>query len=154
MLLTNSKKSMVGLEGFDLKVVGQKPIPGHANFYTLPARPSTSARPVKQSGVVREMRRQTLSSVHFPTARNSHPNPPPTPLSECLLHPDGTGAILSRYVKFLAASVRQLSLSSPIVSLQYHRAHRRRRHILYRSKVSTCASAHQNWFDPFQKFLS
>ncbi|WP_375167189.1 hypothetical protein [Bradyrhizobium brasilense] len=29
MLLTKSKKSMVGLEGFDLKIVGQKPIPGH-----------------------------------------------------------------------------------------------------------------------------
>lgn len=32
VLLTNSKKSMVGLEGFDLKVVGQKPIPGRANL--------------------------------------------------------------------------------------------------------------------------
>lgn len=32
LLLTNSKKSMVGLEGFDLKVVGQKPIPSHANL--------------------------------------------------------------------------------------------------------------------------
>ena len=28
VLLTNSKKSMVGLEGFGLKVVGQKPVPG------------------------------------------------------------------------------------------------------------------------------
>lgn len=32
VLLTNSKKSMVGLEGFNLKVVGQKPIPGRANL--------------------------------------------------------------------------------------------------------------------------
>ncbi|MCK1709580.1 hypothetical protein IVA83_10735 [Bradyrhizobium sp. 143] len=32
VLLTNSKKSMVGVEGFDLKVIGQKPIPGHANL--------------------------------------------------------------------------------------------------------------------------
>ena len=30
ILLTNSKKSMVGLEGFGLKVVGQKPVPGRA----------------------------------------------------------------------------------------------------------------------------
>ncbi len=30
VLLTNSKKSMVGLEGFGLKVVGQKPVPGRA----------------------------------------------------------------------------------------------------------------------------
>ncbi|MFI5032897.1 MAG: 3,4-dihydroxy-2-butanone-4-phosphate synthase [Reyranellales bacterium] len=28
VLLTNSKKSMVGIEGFGLKVVGQKPVPG------------------------------------------------------------------------------------------------------------------------------
>ena len=28
VLLTNSKKSIVGLEGFGLKVVGQKPVPG------------------------------------------------------------------------------------------------------------------------------
>jgi 3,4-dihydroxy 2-butanone 4-phosphate synthase/GTP cyclohydrolase II len=30
VLLTNSKKSMVGLEGFGLKVVGQKPVPGRS----------------------------------------------------------------------------------------------------------------------------
>ncbi len=30
VLLTNSKKSIVGLEGFGLKVVGQKPVPGRA----------------------------------------------------------------------------------------------------------------------------
>ena len=30
ILLTNSKKSIVGLEGFGLKVVGQKPVPGRA----------------------------------------------------------------------------------------------------------------------------
>jgi 3,4-dihydroxy 2-butanone 4-phosphate synthase/GTP cyclohydrolase II len=30
VLLTNSKKSMVGLEGFGLKIVGQKPVPGRA----------------------------------------------------------------------------------------------------------------------------
>ena len=28
VLLTNSKKSIVGLEGFGLKVVGQKKVPG------------------------------------------------------------------------------------------------------------------------------
>ena len=28
VLLTNSKKSVVGLEGFGLKIVGQKPVPG------------------------------------------------------------------------------------------------------------------------------
>jgi len=28
--LTNSRKSIVGLEGFGLKVVGQKPVPGRA----------------------------------------------------------------------------------------------------------------------------
>jgi 3,4-dihydroxy 2-butanone 4-phosphate synthase/GTP cyclohydrolase II len=28
ILLTNSNKSIVGLEGFGLKVVGQKPVPG------------------------------------------------------------------------------------------------------------------------------
>ena len=28
VLLTNSKKSIVGIEGFGLKVVGQKPVPG------------------------------------------------------------------------------------------------------------------------------
>ena len=28
VLLTNSKKSIVGLEGFGLKVVGQKAVPG------------------------------------------------------------------------------------------------------------------------------
>jgi 3,4-dihydroxy 2-butanone 4-phosphate synthase/GTP cyclohydrolase II len=27
-LLTNSRKSIVGIEGFGLKVVGQKPVPG------------------------------------------------------------------------------------------------------------------------------
>jgi 3,4-dihydroxy 2-butanone 4-phosphate synthase/GTP cyclohydrolase II len=27
VLLTNSKKSVVGLEGFGLKIVGQKPVP-------------------------------------------------------------------------------------------------------------------------------
>jgi 3,4-dihydroxy 2-butanone 4-phosphate synthase/GTP cyclohydrolase II len=30
VLLTNSKKSIVGIEGFGLKVVGQKPVPGRA----------------------------------------------------------------------------------------------------------------------------
>jgi len=30
ILLTNSKKSIVGIEGFGLKVVGQKPVPGRA----------------------------------------------------------------------------------------------------------------------------
>ena len=30
VLLTNSKKSVVGLEGFGLKIVGQKPVSGHA----------------------------------------------------------------------------------------------------------------------------
>ena len=30
VLLTNSKKSVVGLEGFGLKIVGQKPVPGRA----------------------------------------------------------------------------------------------------------------------------
>ena len=29
VLLTNTKKSIVGLEGFGLKVVAQKPIPSH-----------------------------------------------------------------------------------------------------------------------------
>ena len=28
VLLTNSKKSVVGLEGFGLKITGQKPVPG------------------------------------------------------------------------------------------------------------------------------
>ena len=28
VLLSNSKKSVVGLEGFGLKIVGQKPVPG------------------------------------------------------------------------------------------------------------------------------
>ena len=28
MLLSNSKTSVVGLEGFGLKIVGQKPVPG------------------------------------------------------------------------------------------------------------------------------
>ena len=30
VLLSNSKKSVVGLEGFGLKIVGQKPVPGRA----------------------------------------------------------------------------------------------------------------------------
>ena len=30
ILLTNSRKSIVGLEGFGLRVVGQKPVPGRA----------------------------------------------------------------------------------------------------------------------------
>ena len=30
ILLTNSKKSIVGIEGFGLKVVGQKPVPGRS----------------------------------------------------------------------------------------------------------------------------
>ena len=30
VLLTNSKKSIVGIEGFGLKVVGQKSVPGRA----------------------------------------------------------------------------------------------------------------------------
>jgi 3,4-dihydroxy 2-butanone 4-phosphate synthase/GTP cyclohydrolase II len=28
VLLSNSKKSVVGLEGFGLKIVGQQPVPG------------------------------------------------------------------------------------------------------------------------------
>jgi 3,4-dihydroxy 2-butanone 4-phosphate synthase/GTP cyclohydrolase II len=28
VLLTNSQKSVVGLEGFGLKIVGQRPVPG------------------------------------------------------------------------------------------------------------------------------
>ena len=28
VLLSNSKKSVVGLEGFGLKIIGQKPVPG------------------------------------------------------------------------------------------------------------------------------
>ena len=31
ILLTNSKKSVVGLEGFGLKITGQKPVPGRAS---------------------------------------------------------------------------------------------------------------------------
>jgi 3,4-dihydroxy 2-butanone 4-phosphate synthase/GTP cyclohydrolase II len=31
VLLSNSKRSVVGLEGFGLKIVGQKPVPGRAS---------------------------------------------------------------------------------------------------------------------------
>jgi 3,4-dihydroxy 2-butanone 4-phosphate synthase/GTP cyclohydrolase II len=30
VLLSNSRRSVVGLEGFGLKIVGQKPVPGRA----------------------------------------------------------------------------------------------------------------------------